>query len=117
LVLVVEDDSEVRETLCEMLTLLGYDVVSVGTGIQALKELASSQHFSMVLSDIVMPEMGGFELVAQMAAAGISVPIVLISGYAPGDVLPDVDTSDIQRLSKPFTLGALRAVLASNMTA
>lgn len=117
LVLVVEDDSEVRETLCEMLTLLGYGVVPVATGVQALEKLSSKEQFSLVLSDIVMPEMGGFELVAQMAAAGISVPIVLISGYAPGDVLPDVDTSDIPRLSKPLTLGALRAVLASNMTA
>ena len=100
-----------------MLTLLGYGVVPVATGVQALKELSSNQQFSLVLSDIVMPEMGGFELVAQMASAGISVPIVLISGYAPGDALPDLDTSDIPRLSKPFTLGALRAVLASNMTA
>jgi signal transduction histidine kinase len=117
LVLLVEDDSEVRETLCEMLTLLGYGVVPVATGVQALDKLSSQEQFSLVLSDIVMPEMGGFELAANMTAADISVPIVLISGYAPGEDQPEGETLDLPRLSKPFTLGELKAVLASNMMA
>ena len=116
-VLVVEDDLDVRETLCEMLSLLGYGAVSVSTGAQAMEKLSSREQFSLVLSDIVMPEMGGFELAASMAAADISVPIVLISGYAPGEELPDGETSEIPRLSKPFTLGELQAVMGSNIRA
>jgi len=113
-VLVVEDDSEVRDTLCEMLGLLGYVVVPVATGVQALEALASMENVSLVLSDIVMPEMGGFELASKMATAGINVPIVLISGYAPGESAPGDDTPDLPRLSKPFTLNELQTVMANN---
>jgi CheY-like chemotaxis protein len=82
-----------------------------------LDKLSSQEQLSLVLSDIVMPEMGGFELAANMTAADIAVPIVLISGYAPGEDQPEGETLDLPRLSKPFTLGELKAVLASNMMA
>jgi len=116
-ILVVEDDPEVRETLCEMLALLGHGVVSVATGIDALEKLHTGEQFAMVLSDVVMPGMGGFELVSAMASAGIKVPIVLISGYAPAEAVPQDDIADIPRLSKPFTLGQLQRVMASNILA
>jgi len=114
-ILVVEDDSEVRETLCEMLGLLGHGVVSVATGIEALEKLQTEEQFAMVLSDVVMPEMGGFELVSAMNSASIKVPIVLISGYAPGEAVLQGDAPDIPRLSKPFTLGQLQSVMARNI--
>ena len=49
-----------------------------------------------------------------MAAAGIEVPIVLISGYAPGESRLEDGTPDLPRLSKPFTLSELQIVMANN---
>jgi signal transduction histidine kinase len=106
-VLVVEDDPDVRDTVCEMLTLGGYMTVAVGSGAEALDRLNSGTEYCLVLSDVVMPSMSGFELASQMKAQGIETPIALISGYAPGGEKPDDVEDMLPRITKPFTLSDL----------
>ena len=106
-VLVVEDAPDVRETLCEMLQLGGYQVESLDSGSAALNRLMSDgPKIDLVLSDVVMPKMGGFELATQMEKRGSTVPICLVSGYAAKSD-GDGDTRKIPRITKPFSLADL----------
>ena len=60
-VLVVEDDPDVRDTVCEMLRLGGYIPDAVPSGEAALQRLAEKSDYCLVLSDVVMPTMSGFD--------------------------------------------------------
>ena len=78
-VLVVEDERELRELMCEALELSGYSVVPASDGQAALDALPGIPHLCLVLLDLLMPGMNGWELLAKLRArvdlAG--VPIVI----------------------------------------
>jgi signal transduction histidine kinase/CheY-like chemotaxis protein len=107
-ILVVEDDPDVRETVCEMLAVGGFSVHTADNGIAALQALDTSGPFSLVLSDVVMPQMGGFELARRIASRSDSPPIALVSGYAP-TIQPGEEELRIPMIAKPFTLKRLLA--------
>jgi len=107
-ILVVEDDPDVRETVCEMLAVGGYTVCTAENGVAALQALETSGPFSLVLSDVVMPQMGGFELARRIAGRSDSPPIALVSGYAP-TAQPGEEALMIPMIAKPFTLKRLLA--------
>ncbi|CAA9891811.1 fused response regulator of ato opeon, in two-component system with AtoS: response regulator; sigma54 interaction protein [Candidatus Methylobacter favarea] len=79
-VLIVEDDPALCEALCETLELEGYRVMSAGTGAEALTRLALSQ-FKLVVSDVQMPVMDGFQLLKTMHASYSETPVVLMTAY------------------------------------
>jgi signal transduction histidine kinase/ActR/RegA family two-component response regulator len=107
-ILVVEDAPDVRDTLREMLEIGGYSVDAVGSGEEALERLACAPPIHLVLSDVIMPKMGGFELAERMTELGVEVPIALVSGYAArADV--DVARRLLPRITKPFSLAELLA--------
>ena len=116
MVLVVEDDPDVRETVCELLELGGYAALPVPSAREALRVLGEDASIRLVLSDVVMPEMGGLGLAAAMAAEGIDTPLALISGYAPGQVEQGENGSDIPRITKPFSLSELLVFVAQNVS-
>jgi two-component system cell cycle sensor histidine kinase/response regulator CckA len=104
-VLVVEDDPDVRLTLCEMLQLGGFEVVPVGSGQEALDLLnLDTEAIDLVLSDVVMPGMGGFELADNLKAQGLTVPLAFISGYAAGQATRNDSDMRHPFISKPFSL-------------
>jgi CheY-like chemotaxis protein len=80
LILVVEDDSGIREMLCRQLKKQNWDVIEAENGIQALMKL---NHHSpaIIISDLMMPEMDGFELVYQLRQHGQwrAIPIVILT--------------------------------------
>jgi len=112
-ILVVEDAPDVRETLNEMLQLGGYSVESVDSGLTALERLKQEPCVDLVLSDVVMPSMGGFELAERMAELGIDVPLCLVSGYA-AQYGADSKTRAIPRITKPFSLSDLLSFVAQH---
>lgn len=84
--LVVDDVSDVTEMLSMLLTHAGYDVTCALTAPEALA-LAREQRFDMVISDIGMPEMNGYELAkALRSLPGYeAVPLVAVTGYSMFD--------------------------------
>ena len=114
-ILVVEDAPDVRETLCEMLELGGYAVESVGSGSTAMERLEGEGEYHLVLSDVVMPNMGGFELAAQMDERAVDVPFCLVSGYAAQSDA-DSRSRSIPRITKPFSLDELLSFVAQNIS-
>jgi DNA-binding NtrC family response regulator len=62
-ILIADDDRHLRESLCEVMTDAGWSAVAAGCGKQAI-EVLSHGHFDLLLSDVDMPDMTGFELLA-----------------------------------------------------
>ena len=83
-ILVVEDEQYVRESLTAYLDDIGYRVVTAENGLSGL-ELFRSQHPDIVMTDLRMPVMDGFELVKAIAAESEFTPIVVVSGVGALD--------------------------------
>jgi PAS domain S-box-containing protein len=102
-VLVVEDQDDVRQLLITMLTELGYRPVATRDGESALREFSSS--IDVLISDVLMPGMNGFDLFQALRATRPGLGVLFISGYAPD---PDSDEAAWPDwggcfLPKPFT--------------
>jgi PAS domain S-box-containing protein len=104
-VLLVEDEDAVRVLASRVLAEQGYAVHEARNGREALAVLERPDHgIDLVLTDVVMPDMGGVELADRVAAAHPDVRIVYMSGYSEGDKLhPGVRQSPYPFLQKPFS--------------
>ena len=106
-VLLVEDVSEVRELLRRQLERAGYRVITATDGVQAL-QILSDTHVDVVVSDVVMPKMGGVELARRIEAQYRGVPYLLMTGYS-ADALQGLSDAGLSKrvferlLRKPFT--------------
>lgn len=83
LVHIVDDDDSVRRSAAFMLKHAGYRVESHVSGVEFLKDAKSAER-GCVLLDVRMPEMGGLEVQQEMAARGIDMPVVILTGH--GDI-------------------------------
>ncbi len=79
--LIVDDDANTLASLARAFRLAGHEAVVCDQAVRAL-ELARAQRFDMIFSDVVMPGRDGLALLADLKAAGVSSPVVKISGQA-----------------------------------
>jgi PAS domain S-box-containing protein len=101
-VLVVEDEEEVRELLRKMLDDYGYTVLEARHGRDALLLAERSQQpIHLLVTDVVMPEMGGRELVEAVTPLYPDIRVLYISGYTNDEVLRR-GVSDVELIHKPF---------------
>lgn len=77
-ILIAEDDRELRQLFSHVLISNGYAVVGVSNGQEALDAM-DTDYYDMIISDIMMPVMDGYELVRQLRDAGSSIPIMMIT--------------------------------------
>ena len=108
-ILVVEDEEMVRSLACRSLRSLGYTVLEAQQGNQALRViLERPQPIHLVVSDVVMPEMGGRELGQRMSLIEPRLPILYMSGYTGEDVVRrGLLEAGSPFLQKPFSADAL----------
>jgi len=105
-VLVVEDESAVRAPICQAFRMLGYRVVEAKNGVDALAVLEREHHtlVHLVVSDVMMPEMNGVDLVAQLRNVYPRLRALFISGYSDEVIRSRGSLAEgIGYLSKPFT--------------
>jgi two-component system cell cycle sensor histidine kinase/response regulator CckA len=103
-ILLVEDDHRVRTVVRKMLLGAGYSVIEAESGKHALEIAGSAeQEISLLLTDVVMPEMNGIDLAAAFQRLVPDVPIVFMSGYADDPLREQLGQIDFPRLTKPFT--------------
>ena len=81
LVLLVDDDDDVRETSADMLEELGYHVMQASNGYEALRQLEEHRGLEVMVSDIRMPGMSGVQLSQVAAERFHGLRIILMSGY------------------------------------
>ena len=77
-ILIVEDDAELRQLFQHVLTRNGYEVAGVSDGQKALDAL-SADYYDLIISDIMMPVMDGYELVRSMRENNINTPVMMIT--------------------------------------
>ena len=82
-VLVVEDDKNLKKLMVTYLKRNNYTVFEANNGIQAL-DIIDKQYIDLVISDVMMPEMDGFELLNELRTSNYEIPIMLIT--AKGDI-------------------------------
>jgi two-component system cell cycle response regulator CpdR len=103
-ILLAEDDEDMRRFLVKALQNAGYDVVDFGNGVEAYERL-KEEPFTLLLTDIVMPEMDGIELARRAAELDPELKIMFITGFAAVALNPDNEApQDATVLSKPFHL-------------
>ena len=77
-ILIAEDDAELRQLFTHVLNKNGYDVTGVDNGKKALDAL-SNDYYDMVISDIMMPVMDGYELVRSLREINKTIPVMMIT--------------------------------------
>jgi two-component system cell cycle response regulator CpdR len=102
-ILLAEDEDAMRAYLARALENAGYEVVAVDRGTAAIPYL-QSEHFDLLLSDIVMPEMDGIELAQRCSEISPATKVMFITGFAAVTLKANRDAPQARVLSKPFHL-------------
>lgn len=102
-ILLAEDEDAMRTYLARALENAGYSVAAVDRGTAALP-LLEDEHFDLLLSDIVMPEMDGIELAQRCAEVSPATKVMFITGFAAVVLKASREAPQAKVLSKPFHL-------------
>jgi len=110
-ILLAEDEKDVRSLIAGQLAGLGYSVVEAANGAEALHLASGSpQSFELLITDMIMPKMGGQDLTEKIRDTCPTIKVVQMSGYDDTPQQPsDHEYPDLPNLQKPFTLEALDA--------
>jgi two-component system, cell cycle sensor histidine kinase and response regulator CckA len=118
-ILIVEDEAELRRTIGESLSALGYRILEAQHGDEALEVVERhSGSIDLLLSDIVMPQLGGVDLIQRMRANYPGIKLILMSGNSqPKSLSPDSEESgeregNVLFLQKPFAHSELAQAIA-----
>ena len=118
MVLLVDDDENILQTVAEVLRTLGYRVVERGNGAVALDYYREHRNeVSIVLTDMVMPVMGGVELVQSIRQFDSSVPVIMMTGYDFSSRGEEVERFEhFALLNKPVAIHELSQLMHKMMT-
>ena len=108
-ILVVDDDIDVREVIAETIAGFGYGVIQAANGEEALPMLAGCEDIRMLITDVRMPGMSGFELAMQARQIHAGLKVIIISGY----FLPQPIAERF--LKKPFRMHELASAIADEL--
>ena len=110
-VLIVEDDADARQARVDLLTLEGYEVASAANGAEALEYLRTSPHPCVIMLDLIMPVMNGWEFrerLKQDPALSV-IPVVAMTGANPRQT-PPIDVAAL--FPKPLEIDAVMQTVA-----
>lgn len=114
-VLVIDDDTLVRRTMCAALKKLGYITTEAATGSEGVAEYMKGRH-DIVITDVMMPDKNGLQAITEIRAVNPAVKIVAMSGGGTnndGNYLELArDVGALATLAKPFTADDIAQVLA-----
>jgi signal transduction histidine kinase len=112
-VLVIDDEPLVREALADSLIEDGHAVIQVGSGAEGLARLAQGADVDVVVTDLGMPEMTGWDVARAVRTRHPGLPVGLITGWAVALQISDEERRGVDFLiAKPYTTEALRAAFA-----
>ncbi len=101
-ILIVDDELQIRRTLKNYLTLNGYEVVTAGSGPEAL-EMARHEKLHIVLLDIKMPGMDGLTVLEKLREMDFSIQVIMMTGFSTFDsTLKALEKGATDYILKPF---------------
>lgn len=108
-ILIVDDEAQLRRLASAVLEQK-YQVEAVASGAEALARMAE-RPFDLLLTDMVMPEMNGLELIARLWERYPAVACLIVSGNLDEDSIQQLQTAGIPHLAKPYRSAALLAMV------
>ncbi|AIF41469.1 MULTISPECIES: response regulator transcription factor [Dermacoccus] len=114
-ILIVEDDTNIRELLATSMKFAGFDVSVAGTGSEGLA-LAATREFDLAVLDVMLPDMDGFAVTSRLREGGRELPIVFLTARdSVDDTVKGLTVGGDDYITKPFSLeevvARIRAVL------
>ncbi|MEU5876090.1 response regulator transcription factor [Spirillospora sp. NPDC047279] len=114
-VLVVDDEANIRDLIEVALRFHGFEPATAGTGAEALRE-AKARPPDLILLDVMLPDLDGFEVCRRLRAGGDQVPVIFLTARdTPSDTVTGLTLGGDDYVTKPFSIDALvarvRAVL------
>ncbi|ATX82224.1 PAS domain S-box-containing protein [Mariprofundus ferrinatatus] len=106
LILVVDDNAEIRETSREVLESIGYRVVEASNGLEAVDAyIAKQQEIAVIIMDVVMPRLSGVKAVERIKALNPDAKVLFSTGYDRDETLKgEMPSDDYVVLSKPYSI-------------
>ncbi len=117
-ILLAEDDTEMRQLIDQCLAKDGHDVVQAGDGVQLVAHVTDSMRdglpVDLVISDVRMPGLTGFEAIQWLRSLGCRAPVVLITAFGDARThMESVQRGVVRVLDKPFDLDELKQLAGS----
>src|ERR1019366_3742779 len=111
-ILVVDDETTIRELICSILTQAGFDSRPVTSGVEARALLHSADCYSVVLSDLIMAGMDGLSLLARIRQDHPDIPVVMVTAVHDISIaLAAIRNGAYDYLLKPFDREQLLAIV------
>ncbi|HEY0880997.1 MAG TPA: response regulator, partial [Archangium sp.] len=111
-ILVVDDEANLRKVLAAILRKDGYDVAVAEDGEQALAEFEKNGA-DVIITDLVMPKLGGMDILTRVRAARSDVPVIIITAHGTVDsAVEAIKLGAFDYITKPFEHSEIRAVVA-----
>ena len=111
-ILVVEDDEIARNNICFFVSDEGYRVDQASDGAEAI-ELLKNQAFSLVITDVIMPRVDGFELIQRVQTVSPQTPVLFMSSYPQVDSSKAILAGAAGFIRKPLMLNELLSKMRS----
>lgn len=112
-ILLVDDETQVRAALADAFAALGHAVTQATSGRDGLARLERGERVDVVITDLGMPEMNGWDLARAVKARWPDLPVGLVTGWATGDELTSDEAGRVDFvIAKPYTLETLETTLA-----
>ncbi|MCP4581898.1 MAG: response regulator [candidate division Zixibacteria bacterium] len=115
-VLVVDDEPDVLDVFKNILGSLGYRVSLESSSVKAL-EIIKRNDYDLIITDLIMPEMNGLELLQVIKSENRNIPVIITAGIDIKDI--DIDAGEfgeIEFIKKPFTINDIKQKLRRQFT-
>ena len=114
MILLVDDEENYRELIAKVLTKAGYTVLQAADGMGALSLLERS-NVDLVISDILMPVLNGYALVARLREKWPDMPVILTTGFLSPDAAKSMMKGSVDFIPKPINAETLLDMVRSRV--
>ncbi len=112
-VLIVDDEDEIRELIGLQLEDSNRNFYFAANGVEAI-DILNKQKIDLVISDIAMPKMNGFELLRKIKLLGLNTPVIILTGHADSMVANQLRTYSVRSfINKPWNRAELETAVSS----
>ena len=110
-ILIVEDEGLIVSTLEALLKSMDIDFISVKNGLKAYEEYKNNK-FDLIITDIFMPEMDGFQLIEKIRKEDKKIPIIVVSGFIDNETIRKIKNLGANEyIEKPFSLQDVKKII------
>lgn len=117
LILMVDDNVDIRNAGREVLNSIGYQVLEAADGLQAVEQFAANRHaIDLIIMDVVMPQLGGIQAAERIRALCRNTKVIFATGYDKGETLnSEMPSDDHVVLSKPYNIVKLSQAIRAQL--